>query len=255
MEHSNIYNLIYGGDYIDAPATKDLAMSLLRNAVNKGRLNSSTIFLAGNHDYHAYPSGGELLTDSELYNILFNGYIGEANKLYFYKDNKKLKVRTIYLNTHVHGELDDEQITWLNGVLSSLDIDWKVLFFSHMALREDGYNVRTPAGYYQCVSQVTPLINNYNIDVICWVCGHTHIDIHSTELGFPIVTTTCDINGAMAEDYSADNRDANTINQGTFDVIQYDLTRRKIYFTRIGGGQYNAITSGNYSINDREFNF
>ena len=83
--------------------------------------------------------------------------------------------------------------------------------------------------------------NLENVEVVCAIAGHTHIDGYLTTAGgIPCISTTCD---SYRQNYEIQNgklvnvpRTKGTIDEQAFDVIQFDFTNRKIYYTRIGYG-------------------
>ena len=84
---------------------------------------------------------------------------------------------------------------------------------------------------------------------IAIISGHTHWDASLTtsqsDYGILTIATTTDAAGYAqnGQTGAAEPRTVGTIEEQAFDVVHIDLTARKVYMTRIGGGS------------DREFTF
>lgn len=212
------------------------------------RTDGNDVLLRGNHDNNLYGTGK--ISDQTLLNIFDNN----ENRLYFYRDENMKKIRYIYLDSGESGTLDDVQLTWAINTITSLPADWHYVIVSHHGIYTTEFNQRVPSSYANVITQLEETVRSSAANIICWLSGHEHIDIYDHSKGFWIFSLTCDANGAQASTFSTDVRADNTINEQSLNVFQFNLAERKIYMTRIGGGQYNAITDG-YEINDREFTF
>ena len=254
LNKTSVNKVVCGGDLINEPSSKEDAVGLLKYRSNLYRRNNDTVFMEGNHDTNPYGTGR--VSESELYNIFCASIPASVtnNKLYYYRDNNERKIRYIYLDTGEDGNIDSVQSNWLKTCAESVEDGWYIVLFSHMALNTS-YNNRTSWTEYGVVSSVNTALANVKSKVICWIFGHVHIDLSGVVNGIRMISSTCDAHGVQATSMSSDNRDENTINEQAFDVFTFDTTNRKIHCTRFGGGQYNAISTGNYSVNDRVFTF
>lgn len=256
QDNSDVSRTIYGGDYINEPNGYNLALSLMTSRIHSMTIDSSTIFLKGNHDSNPYADGQ--LPDNilqPLFTAHLKSSINTNGKLYYYEDNTTEKIRYIYLDTGINGSIDATQATWFANSLN-LSSDWTVVIMSHMATVDGGYDVRTSNNFFAVVSTLETAINNAVPTIACWICGHNHIDIYnSSRFSFPIICTTCDAHSFQASTASSDARVEGTINEQSFNVFHIDTSDRKIYMTRIGGGQVNVIQSGDYTDNDVVFTY
>lgn len=254
LNNTNVNKVVCGGDLINEPSSKEEAVGLLKYRSNLYRRNKSTVFMEGNHDTNPYGTGR--VSESELYDIYCASIPTSItnNKLYYYRDNNERKIRYIYLDTGEDGNIDAVQSSWLKSCAESVEDGWYIVLFSHMGLNTS-YNNRTSWTEYGVVSSVNTALANVKSKVICWVFGHVHIDISGVVNGIRMISVTCDAHGVQATSMSSDNRNENTINEQAFDVFTFNTTNRKIHCTRFGGGQYNAISTGDYSVNDRVFTF
>ena len=256
IQDTSTKKLVYGGDYINEPNSTQLVISLLMDRIPYMRTKLDDVFLVGNHDDGHY-SANPALTKNQLFTILDQPYSSinpNISNTYFYVDNTNKKIRYFYLDTGNDGILDNTQLNWLQTKVNELNSEWYYIFIQHMSV-DTTFNNRTPTSYYSVISQEEPIINNSSATFIGIVSGHTHIDITDTSKGFNIICTTCDAHGIQASSMSNDNRTVGTINEQAFDVFHIDLVHRKLYSTRIGGGQYNVIGSTNLNQNDREVSF
>ena len=254
LNKTSVNKVVCGGDLINEPSSKEDAVGLLKYRSNLYRRNKCAVFMEGNHDTNPYGTGR--VSESELYDIFCASIPTSVtnNKLYYYRDNNERKIRYIYLDTGEDGNIDSVQSNWLKTCAESVEGGWYIVLFSHMALNTS-YNNRTSWTEYGVVSSVNTALANVKSKVICWIFGHVHIDLSGVVNGIRMISVTCDAHGVQSTSMSSDNRDENTINEQAFDVFTFDTTNRKIHCTRFGGGQYNAISTGNYSVNDRIFTF
>ena len=256
MEKSAVGRLMYGGDYINQPTSKALAVETLQKNVAKLRVSERAVFLEGNHETNPYGTGS--LTPGEVYGIInkrVERYVDTDAKNYYYIDNESQKIRYIILDTGEDGDIDATQESWVGTTASALANGWVIIFLSHMAVYTNGKDVRDNVQKYDVVDKVLTAITGINAKVACWVCGHTHKDFSYATTNFPIISVTCDANGNQASTYTSDNRDSGTINEQAFDVFHVDTDSKTVYATRIGGGQYNVITTGDLTDNDRQWSY
>lgn len=255
-DNTSVKKIVYGGDYINEPSSKETALSLLSDRRNKCMVKDDVIFLRGNHDTNPYGTGQ--LTVGEFYSIFdrhIEKYINTNKNTYFYYDNESQKIRYIFVDSGVDGTISDTQKNWIKVNTENLSAEWAIVVFMHHGIYTDVKDDRTNIKLYSSLTTVKQVLSNVTAKIACIICGHTHIDLSDTSGKYPIICTTCDAHGIQASSMSSDNRDANTINEQAFDVFHIDTANKKIYVTRIGGGENNVIESGNYSLNDREFSY
>ena len=255
-DSTSVKRIIYGGDYENEPSSKEYALSLLTTRRNKCMVKDDVIFLRGNHDTNPYGQG--TLTVGEFYSI-FDKHIEKninTNKnTYFYNDNEAQKIRYIFIDSGVDGSISDVQKNWVKINTENLNNDWTVIVFMHHGIYTDDKDDRTNIKVYPSLTSVKEALANVSCKIACIICGHTHIDLSDTSGKYPIICTTCDAHGIQASSMSSDNRDANTINEQAFDVFHIDTANKKVYVTRIGGGENDVRENKKFSLNDREFSY
>ena len=255
-DNTSVKKIVYGGDYINEPSSKEETLSLLSNRRNKCIVKDDVIFLRGNHDTNPYGTGQ--LTLAEFYSIFdkhIEKHINTNKNTYFYNDNESQKIRYIFVDSGVDGSISEAQKNWIRTNTENLNVEWTLVIFMHHGIYTDVKDDRTNIKVYASLTSVKEALANVTCKIACIICGHSHIDLSDTSGKYPIICTTCDAHGVQASSMSSDNRDVNTINEQAFDVFHIDTANKKIYVTRIGGGKNNVIESGNYSLNDREFSY
>ena len=255
-DNTSVKKIVYGGDYINEPSSKETALSLLLDCRNKCMVKDDVIFLRGNHDTNPYGKGQ--LTVGEFYSIFdrhIEKHINTNKNTYFYYDNDSQKIRYIFVDSGVDGTISDTQKNWIKANTENLSSEWTIVVFMHHGIYTDVKDDRTNIKTHSSLTTVKQVLSNVTAKVACIVCGHSHIDLSDTSGKYPIICTTCDAHGVQASSMSSDNRDVGTINEQAFDVFHIDTSNKKIYVTRIGGGKNNVITTKNYTLNDREFSY
>lgn len=256
MQNSSVKTLVYGGDYTNEPATKQLAIDVLTSHRAKCNVADDVVFLRGNHDTNPY--GGGALSVSEYYGI-FDKHLEKTvdtdGRSYFCTDNRTQKIRHFYLDTGTNGAIDSTQQAWFAEKAAELESDWHIVVFAHYGIYTETKDDRENIEAYPVVETVRTILDEVDATVCCMICGHVHIDIADTTGDFPIIATTCDAHGTQASTYSSDDRTEGTINEQAFDVYHIDTTAKKVYVTRIGGGEYNVLEGNDLTLNDREFSY
>ena len=212
-ENTSVNNMIYGGDYINEPSSKEEAINLLQERFNKMNVTNYCQFIKGNHDTNPYGTGQ--LNTSEFYGIFdkkIEKYINTNKLTYYYYDNIPQKIRYIYLDTNNDGSIQDQQLTWFSNIINELNEDWNICIFMHMGLYTDGKNDRVNIKKFNGLVEIEKKLVNIQASVCCIICGHEHIDLYDTSGRYPIIAVTCDAHGVQASIKSDDNREANTIN-------------------------------------------
>ena len=255
-DSTSVKRIIYGGDYENEPSSKESAVSLLTTRRNKCMVKDDVIFLRGNHDTNPYGKGA--LTVGEFYSIFdkhIEKHINTNKNTYFYNDNESQKIRYIFVDSGVDGSISDVQKNWIKTNTENLNSDWTVIVFMHHGIYTDDKDDRTNIKVYPSLTSVKEVLANVSCKIACIICGHTHIDLSDTSGKYPIICTTCDAHGVQASSMSSDNRDADTINEQAFDVFHIDTANKKVYVTRIGGGENDVRENEQFSLNDREFSY
>lgn len=253
---TSVKRIVYGGDYINEPSSKNDSINYLTTRRNKSLVSNDVVFLRGNHDTNPYGTGQ--LTISEFYSIFdkhIEKNINTNKKTYFHSDNVSQKIRYFYLDSGVNGTIESEQENWLKVKAKELDETWTIVVFVHHGIYTDVKDDRTNIKNYSSLTTIKESLSDTSAKVACVICGHTHIDIEDTSGNYPIVCTTCDAHGVQSSSASSDDRTVGTINEQAFDVFHIDTSNKKIYVTRIGGGKNNVRNGSDYTLNDREFSY
>ena len=185
-------------------------------------------YIVGNHDYDGGSNDANFFY---AYNMNKNEQIGNAQRQYYYVDNKQQKMRYIVLNPYVPNTspttaaFDDEQKTWFSNVALNVESGWGIIILMHYAFDGDTDGA------------IRTAINDYsgNGEIIAVFYGHLHHDvIKYTTGGTPCIGVTCDKYDATNDTLMNVERTLGTITEHAFDVVIVDRTARKIHCVRIG---------------------
>lgn len=245
-------NMIMGGDYADGINVDYL------NAFNGFRGN---IYRAiGNHEYFNYwdedskkNSSGLLPVADVNDNVIWSMYnsgvtdcvIGDANRNYYYVDNKAHKVRYIILNVFADNgntakkQFDEEQKIWLGNSISSMPDGYIAVVVAHEVIN-DFTTILVPQ-FSVTGLEIANICDAHADKVACIIQGHTHVDLMTkTTGGIPVFVTTCD--KALPDNDETDSRSAyiynkrtlGTINEQAFDIVVINKNAKKVSLVRIG---------------------
>ena len=255
QNETSVQNVVYGGDTHDSYGSSALAVAGLRRQYKSIiRPLGKVIAVRGNHDINPFAnSNADVISDGAWYDIMLRPIedIAKMDRLpYYYVENLAQKVRFIILDfgsNMTSPWSSGVQADWLKARLTELSEDWSVVIFIHGFL---GITDRSDPGtiYVQATSAKTAIDEVYDqmsATLIGIFCGHIHQDLDLvTSEGYIAIATTCDSAGANgAADHNNPVREPGTTNECAFDVVQIDISARKIYMTRIGAGS------------DREFDY
>lgn len=246
LEKTCVKKVFFGGDAITKYDTKDEAKAAyneFRGAM-AGRFLYNWMPVIGNHELNN-PGATEArlpitLSSSEAYGLVTkeNEYIvSRIDDYSYYVDNKVAKIRYVFVGCSYTSAIPSSVSDNVVAVLGSLPAGYKVLVISHVGIKTDG---TIDSSFLPILTALDAMQTNEN--VIGVISGHRHFDGSvTTSAGTNVIATTCD---AMIE-YSGSQlaRTCGTITEQAFDVVQIDLTNRKLYLTRVGAGS------------DREFSF
>ena len=224
-------------------------------------------YCVGNHEY--YTDIGQAVQNRPSAEWLYGGFtkynedviLGKTEMATYYFDNVVQKIRYFVISCGRDTETTIAQMAWVMNEFTKVPANYHIVCIGHAFMVDMMNGFR---GYYRNVmealdavkAQTTYTFNNVtydyssldNVDVVCVITGHTHIDGYLTSSGgITCICTTCDSyrQNYEIQDGSLVNvpRAKDTINEQAFDVIQFDFTNKKIYCTRIGYGS------------DREFSY
>lgn len=257
---TNIRKVFCGGDLGNgANIEHDLSLQWLIDAkAVMAPIWGDVYNLIGNHEYGNLTDdqyADEMLSSALIYSILIKdkerefGSISSRGDYWF--DNQVQKIRYFCLGSSETSILTSTQIRWFGTEMETVPAGYTVVVMSHLGL-DSADSYRTTFGYiagildaaktssvYQYTAGTSFDYTNLDIDVACVISGHVHADYSKlTDEGIPVISTACDRGPTQTSSDSFNaNRQPGTINEQVFDVVQIDLTNRKIYLTRIGAGQ------------------
>ena len=264
INKTGIKNVVFGGDAYNKDTSSALGgYNLLCEFVEDfNPLNSiSHLFLiTGNHEMNDPSASSQSLRLSpDVVYQIFN----EPNKLItcldntnsFYYDDDACKIRYYYIDCGYDSLITiNTRISVFNSLLNVPE-GYAVFIYSHVGTTQtnnviDGINSRFEQIMQCCAamndgtSTTISLGSDRTYDFtgkqrtfIGAITGHLHLDGYAMyDDRFPVIATNSDrINGV---------RKPNTITEQAFDVVQIDVTNKRIYCTRIGYGQDRIFSFG-----------
>lgn len=268
INNTAVRMVCFGGDLVNSTTDIDTmlrCMSVFGSMFedNKYRLR----YCVGNHEYFTgndygqttKPTPGELYGSCPKFNE--NNYLGKGEMCTYFFDNAVQKIRYFIVSCGRDTELTVNQVKWLLNEFTQVPSGYKVIVIGHAFLSDD---LATFRGYHANICGALDAINagtsytfssttyDYSgltdVEVVCVITGHTHIDGSIvTTGGIPCICTTTD---SYDQNYelvdgtpTASPRTKGTTDEQAFDIYQFDFANRKIYVTRIGYGA------------DREFSY
>ena len=223
--------------------------------------------VAGNHDWFTPTTGSMMYYYMDTYN---DNQIGNPGQHYYYVDNPQQKIRYIVLNSFINqAEIGESGTTVISGYTAdqcewfeneALDVSnsWDVIVFAHW--------FGTKTNMLSGCSEIRTAIDAFNADqsrtgkVLLVIQGHSHYDaLFNTTSGLPILTTTCDKNGAWIsggtdmEPWLTSQRETGTINEQAFDFCVLNREDKTLTAIRIGAKamkNYAEETSQSFASTD-----
>lgn len=252
-EHCNILKLMDGGDNADN-GSLDFCKAIELAWKKQG---GEIYHTAGNHEFFNHTPQATICYYFDMFHD--RPYHGNADKLYYYFDNERQKIRYVVCAGYYESDvgnvmngfyLDADQRAWLRDVALNVDSTWNVVVFTH-----DFWTINLQTDAIKKLGQSTDtlaILDAHNTDatkgkILFIQQGHTHRDrITYTDGGIPLVMTTCDKNQiSMINGYPdispAVDRTSGTINEQAFDVVVINKTLKKATFVRIGGKAQDGI--------------
>lgn len=239
----NIQRLFFGGDWADGYTENGILA--FKEAFN-GKIYSAL----GNHDYMNYwcrlgeneneVTAKELtpaMATFQLISRIDDIVLGSTETGYYYVDNPTNKMRYIVLQVFTDESavnLQDDQLTWLDGVLAGMPEGYLAVVFAHYlaAVGDDG----TTTLYAPTGERIAEVCDRYAAKVSCMFSGHTHRDgTAKTDGGIPMFVTSCDSWSLAGLQEDTDNpRVPGTRTEQVVEVIIVDRTNHKVSAVRIG---------------------
>ena len=252
MKKTGVKLVVLGGDYMNGNATAAEAAQTIDGYISRFSFTHPAV-LRGNHDTNY--QGGERLPDSEFARIVRKvtpDAYQSGDRLYYYIDNKKARIRYILLdtsdeaNTETGIMVDQEQRDWLRKTVLETPRGWRIRVFQHILFdycpvhqgRKEGPWMTRSAN--TVIDILDSVYDKARAEITAVISGHVHMD-HATRSrkGYPIISTTCDAGrGSQASywDHDFPLRPSGTINEQVIDAYTVDTLHRKIIVRRIGCG-------------------
>lgn len=269
MRETGIKELYFNGDYNDKASTPLGGYKVLcdfMDAVKPLEYGNHVHYTTGNHEYNN-PSAQEpalQLPRAPLFQ-LFNSYdtdivsLDSAQTNAYYVDYKDAKIRVYGIDCDYDSTISIYTRKLMFDSLLEVPEGYAVLVTSHVGKASAGAEELSTrfAQIMECCAAMndgTSITFNFGSPIgsvtydfsgrartfIGALTGHTHVDDYIIYDGrFPVIITESD--GIDSE--RQPNRSLGTITEQAFEVVQIDVTTKRIYCTRIGDG------------NDRTFSF
>ncbi len=239
-ENSEIDDTVFGGDYISIDYEEEgKSLDFMKDCVAAFDLTDYHAIL-GNHDTNINNHGDTTF-------IPYSQSIAAINKdgvqsAYYRHDMGN--ICCLYLNTNDFNN-GGEQYNWVVTQLSGLSEEKTVFIYMHEYFRSYGKDLTVVENANG--NTMTKLLQENANNIKCTVAGifsgHIHYDYSAVNAyGCRVITTTCD-GVDVTPEHDVYYRRRGTITEHAFDVVQVDLTAKKMFLTRIGAG------------NDRAFGF
>ena len=246
------------GDTITVSESNNAHKQKIRNFINEWDENVLRKFypINGNHEFYASTEND--LNDGEVYNTLQKQFVEYNNNsvssgLNYYFDNTNRKIRYMMVSCTRNALCTSDTLSWVKNTIENTPNGWYILICTHRGIM-DGVKTSNASGIYRHgtysngTSVYTDLCDvidtansNSQATVIGILSGHQHADIMlKTSGGLNVVATNCD--PAEGDCQEGRNRVIGTTSEQCFDVINIDLTNRKVYLTRIGAYSNRSFT-------------
>lgn len=257
MRKTSTRFVLFGGDGFDHEASIVAYREGAYNFYDKFNFLKAGQFypVIGNHEFYSNLGGtpDDVMTADEAYNIYLKRYESffidtDFTKSYCF-DNTVQKIRYFVLGCDYDSVMSNNQIEWLMNHLLNLPLGYSIVVITHSGLYFDQEAPFTPLidesfqlildgldalkeGWPTTINGITYDFTDKARDVICALSGHNHRDMATTtETGIPVIGRAAD---TLASEVLAHEK--GTITEQAFDIVNIDMTNRKIYFTRIGAG-------------------
>ena len=272
--------IIHLGDMIDENPKSGADGSLDRlMRYMEGTASSNIPFLhaIGHHERYGsviYPSNEAdfkyYLTNDQVAGLTVRMYdrhlnaVRDANNVFnYYVDFDYQQLRCIFVDSiHMRWGFDQNTIAWTQWAISNAPADYKIMFFSHVPCLAKANFRNTLVNEDQMVNMLNECIDSGRT-ILGWAHGHIHGDnvVHSNEVAFPLVATTCCINRGTSKDSTSPKYDENlifyqtrtagTIDQYAIDILCIHPEEEKLNYFRFGVGQDRVVSTsgtGDYPV-------
>ena len=266
MANTGVRMICFGGDLVNSTVgIDDMIHSIHCYKAKYGDCQSRLVYCVGNHEY--FTDLGQDEPDRPTAEWLYssakhqeNIVLGVGAKGTYYFDNVPQQIRYFVIPCGRDTEVDSTQASWVMEEFAKVPTGYHIVLIGHAFMVDLMNGFR---GQYKYILEAFDAVkaksqywyggvtydyrNLNNVIPVCAITGHTHIDGYlNTTGGIPCICTTCD---SYRQNYEIQGgelvnvpRTKGTVDEQAFDVIQFDLTNRKIFCTRIGYGSDRQFT-------------
>lgn len=263
-----LQGLINLGDCYEGNHPKADTLKILESIQKQmHEIDANVYTLLGNHDdntEYEHLTGNEgAFSQEELFSHIQNGKSSnvnmDPNTNYYYVDFDSVKLRCIFLNSIYHNFIDigfsDQQMEWLrNCALKTTPEGYDWLIFSHCPIRKSlNWNHENIHNDMALEKVLLDAQSDKSHRVLAYIHGHVHVDSvnYNDTLGFPMIGLGCakfenitetDKKVGFPPNSVKENRVLNTPSEQLWDVLTYNQTEHKLFFTRFGAGKNRVIS-------------
>lgn len=242
-------SVIHLGDLTDGMVPASLTRTYAKQMICDLQSMKVPIHIVlGNHDANYFAGNPEVMTIEEqvqIYQQHSSSYKSHKNTPYYYMDYHAQKVRCIFLSAYDNREkirygFDEQQIDWVQTILSDTLQSYQILIFSHDAplARLDFWSEKIRNG--EALMTVLEVHQEKCHNIFAFIHGHTHADFIYTERVFPIISVGCakceDMQEKKPEGSFTAKRELGTVSQELWDTLIVHPKEKKLEFVRFGAG-------------------
>lgn len=244
--------MIHLGDLTDGMLSKYMTCKYVNRVIGDLEKTGVPIWITpGNHDSNYFRNEKNMFSLQEMRELYRLG--GKNTEgLDYYVDVPEYKVRMIFLSSFNHKApirygYEEQQLVWLETVLSSTPKGSRLLIFSHDApmakLDYWSFYVRNGETLLDILEKYNAM-NEYHI--LGFFYGHTHADYVWEECSFPVISVSC-----SKLEYFTDKkpkgaktwyREAGKINQELWDSLMIDFETQELRLVRFGAGEDRKVS-------------
>ena len=240
---------IHLGDYTDGMTPVAITKEYFNNIYTDLKTLGVPLYLVlGNHDANYFRNNPGAMSSTEQ-----GEFYLKKDKPYYYEDFSNYKLRLIVLYSFDHTQKTQEtrygfpieEVTWVQQILDSTPVDFKVLICSHVPLLAKMHY------WSKEIRNSDAMIVAFNSfitrggTILGYIHGHNHAEQINNELAFPIISIGCtkceDFKDRKPEGSYTYDRTIKTVTQDLWDVLIVKPKENKLEFVRFGAGEDRTI--------------
>ena len=235
-KHISLSGIIHLGDLTDGLLPAERTKELTEKLCGDMEAVALPLYLVpGNHDYNYFRGNPELIY---------------PRTPQYYADFPAQRLRLVFIDSFDPKEawrygFTEYCVHWLDACLRLLPAGYACVIFSHVPplvrLQAWTDNIRNR-------EKLVAVLDAHADKILAFIHGHNHCDLLFNELRngqFPVVSINC----AKCEYFTEHKPEGAVVpyrrlgdrTQESFDIMQVDTKKRKIYFTRFGAGQDRVV--------------